>query len=237
MDFFKNTKNLTDIHAVQIKIPDEVPDEMPKYTADFMDMLRSGQSPMTDESFEEQMLGHSKEYRLKEAYNMAGMYAFVSWRWVEPFAEWIGNRKVLEVMAGRGWLTYALRQKGIDIAATDNFSWKAREWVETLTQVDEADAIESIDIFKEEMDILIIAWPYMDNTAYQVMKRLNEVRPDVPIVYIGEMGGCTADDDFWGSFEIIHDEKFEKAASLYQSWFGIHDNLYLGKMRSDRNES
>ncbi|KAA9007339.1 hypothetical protein F4V43_02310 [Paenibacillus spiritus] len=61
-------------------------------------------------------------FEARYKYNKEGMFAFVSWRWINPFVEWIDNRRCLEVMAGRGILSYALRQKGVDIITTDDFS-------------------------------------------------------------------------------------------------------------------
>jgi len=92
------------------------------------------------------------------------------------------------------------------------------------------DAVEAVEKYATERGIIIMAWPYMDNTAYQVLKKAYEVNPNALIVFIGEMGGCTADDDFWDSFKGIDDHKFSKANTLYQQWEGIHDNLYLGKL-------
>ena len=64
-----------------------------------------------------------KAYLHRNNLQEAGMFAYVSWKWVNPFVRWIGKRKVLEVMAGAGYLTYALREKGVDVIATDNKSW------------------------------------------------------------------------------------------------------------------
>ena len=45
-------------------------------------------------------------------------------KWTNPLAKFIGDQKVLEVMAGNGMLAYTLKQRGIDIIATDNIAWK-----------------------------------------------------------------------------------------------------------------
>jgi len=131
LDFFKDVTDIRDIVASDIKIPEEILDQMPKYA-----------------------YGGLKEHHLKNAYNQAGMYAFVSWRWINPFVEWLADRKVLEVMAGRGWWTYALRQKGVNVIATDDFSWMNRSWIDTLTEVEEVDAIEAVERYGKEVDVV-----------------------------------------------------------------------------------
>lgn len=170
-------------------------------------------------------------FKLREQWLKKGMYALVTWSWVTPFAKWIGNKKCLEVMAGRGWLSLALQSLGIDVIATDDYSWlKQKNWDEPVTEVEELDSIEAIEKYGKDIDLLIISWPYMDDVAYNTIKKLNEINPNVQIIYIGEgMGGCTADDDFHEHFKEIDDEDFQKAVSGFQQWWGLHDYVYLGR--------
>ena len=179
----------------------------------------------------------SEAFKLREQWIKKGMYALVTWSWVTPFAKWIGNKKCLEVMAGRGWLSLALRSLEIDIIATDDYSWsKERNWDEPVTEVEELNALESIDKYGKDIDLLIISWPYMDDTAYKTIKVLHKVNPNALVVYIGEGdGGCTADDDFHNHFREIEDEEFQKSVSNFQSWWAIHDHVYLGKYNEGGN--
>ena len=76
------------------------------------------------------------EYPLKLLNNMAYFYMYdvsegikgasgfvrVFRKWTNPLAKFIGDRKVLEVMAGNGMLAYTLKRSGIDIIATDNIA-------------------------------------------------------------------------------------------------------------------
>lgn len=100
-----------------------------------------------------------------------------------------------------------------------------------MTNVEELDAVESVKMYGKEIDILIMAWPFMDDTAYRVIKELHEINPSALVIYCGEgSSGCTADDSFFDSFEEIEDEPFyNKVAANYQSWWGMHDRLLLGR--------
>lgn len=178
-----------------------------------------------------------KDHEERQEWCRKGMFAFVSWEWVEPFAKWIGERKCLEVMAGAGWLAKALREKGIDVIATDNHSWKPQmnksneaKW-QLVTEIEEMDCVEAVKRYGKEVDILIVSWPYMDDMAYHTLKTIARVNHRCQIVYIGEgMGGCTARDNFFLHFkEIEDDELFNEAASKFSAWDGIHDRLVLGK--------
>ncbi|UJF36609.1 response regulator [Paenibacillus hexagrammi] len=171
-------------------------------------------------------------YALKEYFNEQGMFAFVSERWITPFVEWIGQRKVLEVMSGAGHIAYALRERGVDIRATDDMTWAERRGWDLLTKVERWDAVAAVDEFGPDVDIVLMSWPYMDDTAFNVLERLHKVNPLALVVYIGEWGGCTADESFFKHFgEIEDDEKFNEAARKYQHWAGLHDRLYLGRYR------
>ena len=173
--------------------------------------------------------------RLREKYIEEGMYAFVSWKWVNPLAKWIDGRKCLEVMSGRGILASALRQKRVEIIATDDYSWfakdKFKKWVDVVTDVEKIDAVEAVIKYGGAIDILLLIWPYKDNTAYQVIKTLYEVNPDACVVYIGQQQeGVTADKDFYAHFTHIEDDAlFNKSAANYESWRGVSDKLVLGR--------
>lgn len=213
-----------EIYDFPLDIVDEIPNEMPKFVKNMFDPAYFANGNMT------------KEMHLKEVYNSQGMFAFVSWKWINPLVEWIGKRKCLEVMAGRGWLSYALRQKGVDVISTDNFSWSnERGWKEPLTEVIEADAIESINLFGDKVDLVFLGWPYMDDTAYKTIKRLHEVNPHAQVIYIGEGGGgCTANDDFFNHFELVDDKKFwENVSPNYERWNMLHDHLELGRYKKE----
>jgi hypothetical protein len=173
----------------------------------------------------------TEAFKLRKQWIKKGMFALVTWSWVTPFAKWIGNKKCLEVMAGRGWLSLALHSLGVDITATDDYSWsKERKWDEPVTEVEELDAIKAVEKYGKDIDLLIISWPYMDDNAYKTITALHKINPNALIVYIGEgCGGCTADDDFHDHFREIEDEEFQKAASGFQRWWGLHDYVMLGE--------
>lgn len=173
----------------------------------------------------------TEAFRLRKTFLKKGMFALVSWQWVKPFAEWIGNKKCLEVMAGRGWLSLALQSLGVNIIATDDYSWiRERNWDEPVTEVEELDTVEAVKKYGKDINLLIISWPYMNEDAYNTIKELNDINPNAQIIYIGEgMGGCTANDDFHEHFKEINDEDFQLSVSGFQQWWGLHDHVYLGK--------
>lgn len=173
-----------------------------------------------------------EEYKERETWTDRGMYAFVCWQWVEPFATWIGKRKVLEVMAGAGWLARALTAKGIEVIATDDYSWADKRAWSMQTTVEKMDAVTAIEQYGSTSDILLISWPYMDPSAFEAIRKWNEINPEGLIVYIGEQeGGCTANDAFFEHFEVQENDSFREVSANYCTWDGLHDTIILGKYK------
>ena len=161
-------------------------------------------------------------------------FTLISNDWIKPLSQWIGNRKCLEVMTGTGSLSFALQQQGIDIIATDNFSWEgSSNWNDNenyWTEIEHIDAIGAVKKYGKDIDIIIMSWPYMDDTAHRILQSMREVNPNCIMIFIGEgMGGCTADDEFFESIQEIEDTEFEQAVSNFKQWGGIHDYPQLVK--------
>ena len=159
-------------------------------------------------------------------------FALISNDWVLPLSKWIGDKKCLEVMAGSGALSYALKEQGVDIIATDNCSWNLSDWFDknksNWTEVENIDAIEAVEKYGKEVDIIFMSWPYMDDTAFKVLEKMREVNPNCKLIYIGEgSGGCTANDNFFKSIKIVEEEAFKLAMSEFKNWQSIYDRPML----------
>lgn len=163
-------------------------------------------------------------------------FALLSWDWLDYIVEFLKDKRCLEVMAGSGSLTYALKQKGVNIIATDNFSWDGMSdcnWnsdKEYWTDIENIDAIEAVEKYGEATDVIIMSWAYMDDTAYRVLQKMREVNPDCIMIFIGESeGGCTADISFYEAIYTVDDDLIDKANQNFKSWEGIYDRIWLVK--------
>lgn len=155
-------------------------------------------------------------------------FSFLSDDWITKLAKFIGDSNCLEIMAGSGALTYSLRNKGVNIIATDDYSWGKpfRLWTDVINM----DAVEAINVYGENVDFIICSWPYMDDTAYKVLLKMRKINKSCKLIYIGENeGGCTASDLFFENITILKNRTFYKAVSDYISWQGIHDSIFLIK--------
>ncbi len=85
---------------------------------------------------------------MKTVMNQFGMWAIIDKAWTKELAGHIGNRHVLEVMAGAGWLASALRGHGVEVTATDDSSWRDQHMFVTgdgtVSAVVTLDALEAV---------------------------------------------------------------------------------------------
>ena len=162
-------------------------------------------------------------WEAKQVARKVGMFSIVDRHWTRVLAEWIGPRRVLEVMAGAGWLAKAMIEHGVAWLATDNGSWQP--WP-AVAPVLELSAREAVRRFGPDSEILVCSWPpYKGRTFADACRRWG---PDKPIVYIGESeGGCTANDTFFHHFVLMK----EPPTIPLMAWKGLHDEVQIGFWR------
>ena len=152
-----------------------------------------------------------------------GMWAIVDKIWTKNLANWIGNKKCLEVMAGAGWLAKALNEYEIDIIATDNGEWdKRHSKMIFVHNIEKLSGIKAVKKYSNR-DILIVSWPpYEETEICQICKKWGSKKP---IIYIGEgVEGCNAPNEFFNNFQKIDDPP----EIPWMAWNGIHDSVIIG---------
>ena len=151
--------------------------------------------------------------------------------WVKPLARWLGDRPVLEIMAGSGYFSYALQKYGCKVKATDNYSWKENfSLMNEYIQVENIDCLDAIRKYGKDVKFILCSWPYMDNKANECLKLMRKVNPKCRMIYVGEeLSGCTANDAFFNNLEECYIKGFDDAVSNYRRWQSIHDDIKLIK--------
>ena len=185
-------------------------------------------------SYPEHMFKNINKWSLRDKFIKQMGFSLISLDWIIPLSKWIGSRKCLEVMSGTGSLSFALKQQGVDIKATDDFSWKSEHsWNidnNYWTDIENIDAIDAVKKYGKDINVIIMSWPYMDDNAYKVLQAMREVNSFCKMIFIGEgYGGCTASDEFFDIIVEIEDETFSEAIKEYKQWWGIHDYPQLVK--------
>ena len=190
----------------------------------FMERLKNGEIPDRFPHL------HSTTfyYNYKDDCNAMGMWGIVDKQTATKLASIIGQRSVLEVMAGVGWLAKALSEQGVNIKATDNLSWQERHNHTKIHRVYRMRAETAVKKHGHKYDILLVSWPPHGNEDF--VKAAELWGPNKDIIFIGEgEGGCTGSDKFWWHFKI-------KKTLRIPHWPGIHDYCYIGRYNEPTNK-
>ncbi|MBV1775636.1 hypothetical protein KSF73_07885 [Burkholderiaceae bacterium DAT-1] len=101
-----------------------------------------------------------------------GIWCFYSRELIAELATLIGTRSCHEIAAGDGTLTRFLKDAGINITASDDYSWKSV--VSYPEFVSELDAPTALQRFKPE--VVICSWPPSGNTFERKVFRSQHVQ-------------------------------------------------------------
>lgn len=188
-----------------------IPESYPDLISNFNMMLISSLNP---------------EIIREEIINLSS-YCLVSKDWIRVLSSLLKGKRCLEIMSGLGMLSKALQDEKIEIIATDSKEWEFDDdlyWTEVKTM----DAISAIEVYGRDMDFIICSWiPYASDIGRKVLLKMREVNPKLKMVYIGEFGGCCADESFFALCEVEEDNHIYKANQIFKNWAGIHDHIYL----------
>lgn len=101
-----------------------------------------------------------------------GIYCFYSQQLIEALADLIGARSCLEIAAGDGTLTRFLVQQGVQVQASDDYSWEHSvsypEWVARM------DAKEALRLHAPE--VVVCSWPPAGNSFERQVFRTRSVQ-------------------------------------------------------------
>lgn len=136
---------------------------------------------------------------------------------------------VLECGAGTGYWAFELRERGADVVACDPHPYKDlnAEPGEPWTDVLPLTALEAAERHGAGRNLLLV-WPSYDEPwAAEVLA----VRPWPRVYYVGEWGGCTADDRFHDLLAELYDEEADLPVP---TWDMVHDRLFVMKRKETR---
>lgn len=172
--------------------------------------------------------------RLRNLYTDRYGFTLVDMTWNKLLVdEVIKDGRCLEIMAGSGLWSEALRAHGVDVICTDNLEWENKshqQWKHHRTEIIQMDALEAIRTYGKDVEFILMSWPYMDITAYKALQTMRIVNPQARMIYIGEgMSGCTADDNFFEHMDEVYTDGIREANYKYCSFPGIYDRIYLIK--------
>jgi hypothetical protein len=110
--------------------------------------------------------------RLMPLVQPRGMYCFYSRELVDALAELIAGRPCLEIAAGDGTLTRFLRERGVEVTASDNRSW--HQQLEYPEWVVREEARESLR--RRSPQVVLCSWPPAGNAIERHVFRTPSVQ-------------------------------------------------------------
>jgi hypothetical protein len=164
----------------------------------------------------------------KRIYNHYCSWCIVTNGWISILADMLKGKKCIEIMAGSGLLSYALKKYDVNITAYDNYSWNHPKYFTDVISMNADEASSELSY-----DYIICSWPpYEEKDILNVLKNMYYKHPKSKLIYIGEWyGGCCACDEFFEMTNHIHfgkDTKYIKQANIkFRSFYDIYDRIHL----------
>jgi hypothetical protein len=131
-----------------------------------------------------------------------GIYCFYSRTLIRELAALIGDRPSLEVAAGDGTLSRFLADEGVQITATDDYSWQHRvRYAETVLRQDAQTALHA-----HKPEVVICSWPPAGNAFERAVFAMDSVQLYVVVNSGSEFGsGNRVDYRLQTDFDFIED--------------------------------
>lgn len=131
-----------------------------------------------------------------------GIYCFYSDALVRSLARVADGRRTLEIAAGDGTLTSFLHRRGVDVVATDDYSWQ--DTVDYADHVQRMDAVTALRTHRPE--VVICSWPPVGNSFERAVFATPSVQTYVVIGASSHGTGNWADYAAQTAFEMRRDD-------------------------------
>lgn len=160
-------------------------------------------------------------FELRSIVTGAGMWAYASKPFLDELAKALKGKKVLDPFAGRGWISRGLRNRGIEVIATDLYPQ-----IDPLIETEHIDALESVKKYISEVDIILLSWvPYGCTLDHDILVEVRK-HPNKEIIWIGEVAGTSGTDEFCSIMEYVENDGLDAVRAEFQSFHAIHDSVF-----------
>lgn len=153
-----------------------------------------------------------------------GAYWTPSAAFVDELVQFLGDRLVLEVFAGNGYLAALLANRGVRITATSLFTGHDAHERGVYYDVKELAAVDAVRQEGARHEVLLLSWPTVTPAALAAVEAWG---PGRDVVFVGEitdyakghLGGC-ATDEFFERVAFHHQFKSYKGTMLEAAMVG-----------------
>ncbi|WP_367295945.1 SAM-dependent methyltransferase [Levilactobacillus yonginensis] len=164
--------------------------------------------------------------------NHYGMWAYTPAPFVGDLAKFVGDRAVLEVMAGNGYISKGLRDAHKTVYATDSQAWTAENETgrHPLTPIEPLSAVAAWNKYQDQIGVVVMSWsPDGLPLDWELLQAIRQSSQDVDFVVIGEPHGATGSKDFWNHADLLENKDTRDLNRHYTQIDLVQDHVYLVK--------
>lgn len=165
---------------------------------------------------------YQEQYEARQKHIQFLGFPIITKEVINELSSFLGNMKVADLGCGTGYISAALKSRGVNIDAYDNYSSNYSVGKMNNAQYCEIHNVDYFEIDLEQYHAILMSWPdYDSDNAFKIASKM---KPGQILIYQGESkGGCTADDKF---FDLIDDEtQFFELIDMYYILNEYHVNF------------
>lgn len=159
-----------------------------------------------------------------------GYWATITDDLMFEWAKLFPDEKYLELMAGNGYISYGLKNNDVESICTDDLSWskQSQTGLNTLTEVENLDAIAALERYSKTVSAVILAWsPDREEIDCDILKLVRKA--NLKLFLIGEKNGATNSHKFWDEAKFVDDPRIDSLNKVYRQYDLVDDKIYLVK--------
>lgn len=160
-----------------------------------------------------------------------GIWSVPNLKLAKTIKEELQVQKALEVMAGNGYWSLALKKAGLDMRATDSLEWAktSKTGQDAFFKVENFTAVEAVEKFND-VDLIICSWaPNFTQSDLELVKAWKDYNPKSKLIFIGECEGVTNSPDFWEQMKFVENNSTKRINQQFSSFDFIEEKVYLVK--------
>lgn len=134
----------------------------------------------------------------------------------------------LEIMAGNGYWSLALKRAGLKTIATDSFTWAktSATGAKNLFLVHDLPAEQAIRTYKQA-DLIICSWaPNFGHSDWAAVQSWRRYNPAAHLLFVGEKNGVTNSPLFWQKAHFLPSPALKAINASFTSFDFINEQIF-----------
>lgn len=169
--------------------------------------------------------GYLESFKLRHKNISVRGFPIITRELLDDLIDVLKDKTVIDIGCGAGYLSYHLKDNGINIRAIDKDIEDNEYDFKKNCFTDSIEKVNYLRLDSYNYDVFIISWPNYQETDIELL--LDLIPKDSLIIYQGEnYGGCCGTDEFFEKLDekFIECDEINRMLNKYHLQFeGIHD--------------